>query len=133
MKKALISMLAVAFAALMITSASAQLPCIPTPCTVCYPGYTPGFWKHDIEVYLGLSKGSYNAFAYDNIWGTVPAGTKISGSMLENYLDLINGYTGLNLDFATALAILKLPGYSTDRTNLCNWFNIVAGYGWNWD
>jgi len=136
-KKIVTGIVAVAFVALMITSAYAQLPTtIPTPCYVCYPGFTPGFWKHDIEVYLGLDKGgkgSYNAFAYDNRWGTILAGTKLSDSMMKDFLDLINGYTGLNLDFQTALGILKLPGWDARRTNLCNWFNIVAGYGWNWD
>jgi hypothetical protein len=137
MKKVLISIAALAFAALMITSAYAALPTIPTPCYVCYPGFTPGFWKHDIAVYLELDKGgkgSYNAFEYDNAWGSILAGTKMTASMLEGFLDLINSYNqGLNLDFPTALAILKLPGSDARRTNLCNWFNIVAGYGSLWD
>lgn len=131
MKKTLMSIVAVAFVALMIANAYGNGTCLPTiptpPCCCGPPGLTPGFWKHDITVRIahleGLPKApSYNAF---------PDGTKLTDGMMDNYLDAINNANpGLNLDFYTALAILQLPGWSTDRTNLANWFNYEAGYGW---
>jgi hypothetical protein len=135
MKKALISIAALAFVALMITSVYAQSlpPAIPAPeFCVCIPGFTPGFWKHDIAVYLELDKGgkgSYNAFEYDNAWGSILAGTKVTASMLDDWLSDINYWTGLSLTFAEAYAILQLPGWDARRTNLANWFNWEAGYG----
>jgi len=133
MKKILISIVAVAFVALMITNAYGQsLPCIPTPpncCELC-PGFTPGFWKHDLTVLIAHINGdphapSYNAFG----WGP-KAGQQLNDDMMWDYLNAINAATGLSLTPQTALDILKLPGWSTDRTNLANWFNWFAGYGW---
>jgi len=131
MKKILISIVAVAFVALMITNAYSQCTpptTIPTPpCSCGPPGFTPGFWKHDIAVYLGLDKGgkgSYNAFE-----GGPLDGVKLTDAMMEGFLAEINADAGLKLDFPTAYAILQLPGWDARRTNLANWFNYEAGYG----
>lgn len=128
MKKTLISIAAVAFVALMITNAYAVI-CVTTPphCTLRCPGLTPGFWKHNIEVYLGYTNGAYSA---------LPDGTKLTNGLMETYLagiqsGVLPDYPGIpGLTFDQALTFLKGPGWSADRTNIANWFNFEAGYGW---
>lgn len=125
MKKALIGMLAVTLVALMMTSASAQ--CI-TPmtyyCDQRCPGLTPGFWKHNIEVRLGLTKGAYSAF---------PNGTKLTDGMMDDLLWAVRWELGDRSEpywftFELALNYLKGNGWSADRTNVANWFNWEAGF-----
>jgi hypothetical protein len=125
MKKILIAIAAVAMMAIIIPAAFATLPTIPAPtfCGCLCPGFTPGFWKHDLTVLLG-GPGDYNAFE-----GGTLDGVKVTGAMLTTWLGAINSATGLSLTPEQALAILQLPGWSTDRTNLANWFNYEAGYG----
>jgi len=132
MKKALIGMLAVTFVALMMTSAYAQCIPIPTPpyCECDCPGFTPGFWKHNIEVYLGLTNGAYSAFE-----GGPLDGVKLNATMMETYLWDIRWALGDTIEpywftFELALSYLKGKGWSADRTNVANWFNHFAGYGW---
>ena len=121
MKKALIGMVAVAFVALMITNAYAQLPSIPTPpCSCGCPGPTPGFWKHNIQVRLDGDSIGYSA---------LPDGTKLTDALMDQYRDAIHAYPGPQFTFEDALVYLKLKGWSTDRTNTANWFNWAAGYG----
>jgi len=111
MKKTLIGIVTVAFVVLMITNASACLP----------PGMTPGFWKHNIKVRLGLTNGAYSA---------LPDGTKLTNAMMDGYLTTVRSLSvNPTLTFAQALAYLNLPGWSADRTNMANWFNAAAGYG----
>jgi len=124
MKKTLIGIVAVAFVALMIANAYAQ--CIPAPplCECMPPGFTPGFWKHDIEVRLGLTNGAYNAFE-----GGPLDGVKLTDALMDGYLAAINTALGTSFTFAQLLGYLQGPGWSADRTNTANWFNFVAGYG----
>lgn len=122
MKKTLISIVAVAFVALMITNVYAQLPSVPhQPCGGCGCGLTPGFWKHNIQVRLNGDSIGYSA---------LPDGTKLTDALMDGYLAAIHAYSGgPQFTFAQALVYLKLPGWSTDRTNTANWFNWAAGYG----
>ena len=131
MKKTLIGITAVAFVALMIANAYAQ--CVPAPpfCECLPPGFTPGFWKHDIEVRLShapyneeLTKAAYNAFE-----GGPLDGVKLTDAMMDGYLAAINAALGASFTFDQLLEFLNGPGWSTDRTNTANWFNYVAGYG----
>ena len=124
MKKTLISIVAVAFVALMIANVYAQLPSVPhQPCSCGCTGLTPGFWKHNIQVYLDGDSIGYSA---------LPDGTKLDDAMMLGFLTAIHNeptIPGPQFTFEQALAYLKLPGWSTDRTNTANWFNWAAGYG----
>jgi hypothetical protein len=122
MKKTLISIVAVAFVALMISNAYANCGVPKPPCTCgrC-PGLTLGFWKHNIQVYLDGDSIGYSA---------LPDGTKLTNALMDTYLTKIQGKPGMaGFTFEDALAYLKLKGWSADRTNTANWFNWAAGYG----
>jgi hypothetical protein len=128
MKKTLISIVPVAFVALMITNVYAISVPAPVFCEPRCPGFTPGFWKHNIRVYLGETNGKYSAFE-----GGPLDGVKLTDDMMDDLLDIINakitslGYPALT--FEDALNYLKGPGWSADRTNTANCFNWAAGYG----
>jgi hypothetical protein len=96
-----------------------SIPCPPINCEGC-PGLTPGFWKHNIQVYLGLTKGAYSA-AYD---------TKMDDIAMENLLSLIQGGGFPQATFENLLEALqaKGPGSEVIRTNAANWLNWAAGY-----
>ena len=117
MKKIPVGIVAVAFVALMIANVYA---------CECRPhGFTPGFWKHNIEVRLGLTNGAYNAFE-----GGPLDGVKLTDAMMDSFLADIHAHPGgPQFDFAQALENLQLPGWSEDRTDTANWFNWAAGYG----
>jgi hypothetical protein len=96
------------------------------------PGFTPGFWKHDIEVRLshspydeGLTKSSYNAFS-----GGPRDGEKLTDATMDSLLAIVNTMPGFEtLTFDQALANLQLPGWNQLRTDTANAFNAAAGYG----
>ncbi len=96
------------------------------------PGFTPGFWKHDIEVRLshspydeGLTKSSYNAFS-----GGPLDGVKLTDAKMDSLLAIVNTMPGFTtLTFDQALANLQLPGWNQLRTDTANAFNAAAGYG----
>jgi len=123
-KKIIVGIAAVALLTLMIANVYAQLPSVPTqPCSCGCTGLTPGFWKHNIQVYLDGDSIGYSA---------LPDGTKLDDAMMEGFLTAIhNEHTvpGPQFTFKEALDYLKLPGWSKDRTNTANWFNWAAGYG----
>jgi len=124
MKKTLIGMVAVALVAMMITNVYAQtVPAPEFPCGLC-AGFTPGFWKHNIRVRLGLTEGKYNAYE-----GGPLDEVKLTDAMMDDLLEAINAESGLGLTFEQALAYLEGPGWSDDRTNTANWFNWASGYG----
>lgn len=119
-----VAALTLALVILLPTVAAVSVP--PPPCcSCCAPGFTPGFWKHNIEVYLGDTNGAYSAFS-----GGPRDGDKLTDAMMESFLNAIKAQPGMSsLTFEQALAYLNLPGWSTDRTNTANWFNWAAGYG----
>ena len=125
MKKSVTSILGIAMLALMIAAVSAQtVPTVPCPpdefyCRPC-EGLTPGFWKHNIQVYLGDKNGAYSAF---------PWGAKVTAVDLEDALAYLNFETGLTLTMRDVLDFLQEPGWSMDRTNAANWFNYFHGMG----
>ena len=80
------------------------------------PGYTPGFWKHNIGVYLGENPGGYSAFN---------DGTKVDAEMLEElFADL-----DVTPEEAYEALSAKGPGMDTVRADMANAFNVAAGYG----
>jgi hypothetical protein len=84
------------------------------------PGFTPGFWKHNIEVRLGLTNGKYSAFE-----GGPLDGVKLTDQLMDDYLAIIDN----GLTFEQALANLNLKGWDPLRTDTANAFNAAAGYG----
>jgi len=81
-------------------------------------GYTPGFWKHNIGVYLGYNNGKYSAFR---------DGTKLTAALLEMYA----ATAGVTLQEAyTALTARgNRAGQAQIRADMANAFNAAAGYG----
>jgi hypothetical protein len=114
----------------MITSVYAQ--CIPEPCFCeCRPtGFTPGFWKHNLRVYLQETNGKYSAFSRDG-YGPYyfTAGTHLTNDIIADLIDDINFAIGSSFDAGELLAFLNEKGWSENRINTANWFNKVAGYG----
>jgi hypothetical protein len=110
--------------ALVILLPTVAAVCVPPCCSCCAPGFTPGFWKHNIEVFLGDTNGAYSAFS-----GGPRDGDKLTDAMMQAFLDAINAQSGMSLTFEEALENLNLRGWSADRTNTANWFNWAAGYG----
>jgi hypothetical protein len=80
------------------------------------PGYTPGFWKHNIGVALGYNPGEYSAFR---------DGTKLTLAMLQGYATIV----GVTLQEAYGALTARGPGMDTVRANMANAFNAAAGYG----
>jgi hypothetical protein len=80
------------------------------------PGYTPGFWKHNIGVALGYNKGAYSAFR---------DGTKLTLVMLQGYAATV----GVTLQEAYEDLTAIGPGMDTVRADMANAFNAAAGYG----
>ncbi len=80
------------------------------------PGYTPGFWKHNIGVYLGENPGKYSAFR---------DGTKLTAAMLEGYAAIV----GVSLEEAYEDLSARGPGMNMVRADMANAFNAAAGYG----
>jgi hypothetical protein len=80
------------------------------------PGLTPGFWKHNIGVYLGENPGKYSAF---------PDGTKLNATLLEGYATTV----GVTLQDAYDALSARGPGMDTVRADMANAFNAAAGYG----
>jgi hypothetical protein len=136
MKKLAISILTVAFIVLLFANAvNAQLM-IPAPCeNECGPcGLTPGFWKHNLKVYLtsvygeDLTNGKYSA-AYDvkmTDQSMTDLLTNIKGSLV--YLGAIPDTMTLQTLAEELLAALELPGSNMNRTYAANWFNYWMGF-----
>jgi hypothetical protein len=133
LKKFTLSLLAVSVAILMISSVYAPRPVIdvvvPDPCERCGCGFTPGFWKHNLKVYLTeLGEldfgGAYSAFDRDGYYYS--AGTKLDFDIMQDLLDDMSwmGFTPMEL-----LGFLEEPGWSLNRINTANWLNYYAGYG----
>jgi hypothetical protein len=122
-KKMLVGITAVALLALMISNVYAVISVPPPPCSCGPPGFTPGFWKHDIEVRLGLTNGAYNAFE-----GGPLDGVKLTDAIMDGYLAAINTALGTSFTFEQLLGYLQLKGWDPLRTNTANWFNYEAGY-----
>jgi hypothetical protein len=117
----------------MITNVYAITIRPPTfdPCKCYYPGFTPGFWKHNIQVRLshapynlGLTNGAYSAFE-----GGPRDGKKLTDPLMDDGLAAINTALGASFTFKQLLGYLQLKGWDPLRTNTANWCNYVAGYG----
>ena len=129
MKKILVSITAIALLALMSSSVVAAVVHLPAPdFTVWGPntethkvGLTPGFWKHNLSVYLGESKGAYSDTGING---------KINEAWMDWILEEIADESGVTLSPEQLLADLsaKGPGSEAIRTNTANWFNYVNGF-----
>ena len=85
------------------------------------PGFTPGFWKHNIGVALGINPGSYSAFE-----GGPLDGVKVTE---EKLLELA-GIVGVSLEEAyAAVSAEGGPPNNMIRADMANAFNDAAGYG----
>ncbi len=85
------------------------------------PGFTPGFWKHNLGVALGYNPGKYSAFT-----GGPLDGVKVTESKL---LELA-GIVGVTLEQAYAAVNAKGgPPNNQIRADMANAFNAAAGYG----
>ena len=88
-----------------------EVPEEETPC-----GLSPGFWKHNIAVYLGENPGSYSV-PHDGE-------PRIDGPTLEGYLADI----GVSAGDAYAALTAKGKGSAEIRLNMANLLNDAAGY-----
>ena len=82
------------------------------------PGYTPGFWKHNIGVALGYNPGAYSAFR---------DGTKLTEAMLQGYAATVG--VSLQEAYDAVSARGNTAGQAAIRTDMANAFNAAAGYG----
>lgn len=112
----------------MITSAYAQVLPDPFPCGSCRePGFTPGFWKHNLRVYLELTNGKYSAFSRDGLYKL--DGTKLDDELMDKIIEAFNAAVPGTYTPEQLLAFLNEKGWSTNRIYTANWFNKVCGYG----
>jgi hypothetical protein len=77
----------------------------------CEPGYSPGFWKHNVRVYVE-GQGSYSE--------------GMSAALLESYESIIAGaHPGFTLEGANTIFWDK--EYRHTWLDVANWFNTAAG------
>jgi hypothetical protein len=80
----------------------------------CIPGLSPGFWKHNIGVYLGLKKGAYSS-PYEGF----------DRSTMPTFLE------SLGIDLEDAFAALSARGggaIAQARLDMANALNAAAGF-----
>ena len=82
------------------------------------PGFTPGFWKHNIGVYLGINNGNYSAFEGGPLDG-VKCDASVLGVFSNDFLQ--NAYNTLSKGGGGAIA--------QARADMANYFNAYFGYG----
>ncbi len=108
MKKIFISFVVGVFAAVMVANVLA----------VCSPGMSPGFWKHNIGVHLGLTNGAPSAFE-----GGPLDGVKCDDSIL-------NAFTTRRLtELYTILSTGGGGAAAQGRIDVANFLNAYFGYG----
>ena len=126
MKKSLVALTAVAMLAIIIPFAFAQvLPPEPGwPTCREFPGRTPGYWKHQIKVYLTstteevYTMGSYSWYFDDELG----VGVKMNDGYMAAILD------GAGVTALEALADLeaKGPGMNVVRDAMADLLNRAA-------
>jgi hypothetical protein len=105
-KRILVSVFAVAAMALMISSVSA--------CCYCKPGLSPGYWKHNVRVYVE-DRGSYS--------GDYP---KMTAELLEEYEAKIQvRHPSFTLEWANDM--FQDNANKDMWLTIANWFNHAAG------
>ncbi len=118
----------VAFA-IFVLAGLAVVPFVSaTCCPPCAPGFTPGFWKHNIGVYLDIANGAPSAFE-----GGPLDGVKCDASILGSTL-LTNALAGLSPPHTLEdiYGFLSTGGggdIAQARADWANWLNSVFGYG----
>jgi hypothetical protein len=105
-KRIFVSIFAVAAMALMISSVSA--------CCYCKPGLSPGYWKHNVRVYVeGI--GSYS--------GDYP---KMTAELLEEYeAEIQVRHPSFTLEWANEM--FQDNANKDMWLTIANWFNHAAG------
>jgi len=77
------------------------------------PGYSPGYWKHNVRVYVE-DRGSYS-------------GGETAASM-EYYASVIAGaHSGFTLEWANMVFWSKDKTLKSMWLTVANWFNAAAG------
>jgi hypothetical protein len=119
MKKLIVSIAAIALLALMAGSVYAADEC------TCPPGLSPGFWKHNVGVYLGEANGSYSD-PTDSMW--------VSQDTMGAWLAHLDNDVGYELDMWQLYADLCTKGGGAAgnmlRVDAANVFNSYAGLAW---
>jgi hypothetical protein len=80
-------------------------------------GLSPGFWKHNIKVALGLSRGSFSS-PHEG-----------EPHITEAELLALAAKIPVTLEDALTALQAKGPGSATIRLDMANAFNMAAGYG----
>jgi hypothetical protein len=86
------------------------------PPTCDKPGLSPGFWKHNIQVALGLKKGSFSS--------PHEGEPHLTAADLQGWADAIP----VTLEDALAALQAKGPGSDVIRLDMANAFNAAAGF-----
>jgi len=96
-----------------------QVKCVATAHYDCTIQYTPGYWKHNVRVYVE-GRGSYAADI---------DGVKESDASMEAYEAWIhaNIYSGFTLECANVVFWLRGRGVQPMRQVLADWFNFAKG------
>jgi len=105
--------LGLAIVALMIT--------IVPSVFACYE-YTPGYWKHNVTVYVEERR--------DNSYAADVADVKESDASMEAYEDWIrtNINSGFTLEWAYEQFWMRGPGRQPIRQMIADWFNLAKYY-----
>ena len=87
----------------------------------CYHKYTPGYWKHNVTVYVEERNDKSYAADIDNV--------KESDSSMEAYEAWIiaNRDPTFTLEKAYNIFWTKAPSWQEARQQLANWFNAAKG------
>ncbi len=109
MKKILLGVAVAALLALLVGNVYAQ-------CCPC--GFTPGFWKHNIGVYLDYANGAFSAFE----------GGPLDGEKCNIFLDTIAGSVDLEALYVT-MSTGGGGAIAQARADAANYLNELAGYG----
>ena len=89
----------------------------PTPCG-CVPGRTPGYWKHQIKVYMGYTNGEYSWY-FDDV--------KMDDDYMAAILPNVMASSGAaTIDEILAALEAKGPGSEAIRNGMNYWLNYWA-------
>ena len=115
MKKSMIAIAAVAMLAIMIPFTFAEV--VWPPCQE-FPGRTPGYWKHQINVLLENTNGAYSWY-FDDEFG-------VGVKMNNDYMNAILADAGVTAEEALTALQAKGPGSAVIRDDMAALLNYWA-------